>query len=57
MHNFWTISDPLEHQVQMAMFMKNISMQGGSLLITVQAGSALTLHYNQEKSSLTQQPL
>jgi putative oxidoreductase len=33
MHNFWAISDPTMKQTQMAMFMKNISMLGGALLI------------------------
>ena len=33
MHNFWTIADPAMHQMQMAMFMKNISMLGGALII------------------------
>ena len=34
LHQFWGISDPLMQQMQMAMFMKNISMLGGALLIT-----------------------
>jgi putative oxidoreductase len=34
MHNFWTIADPMMKQMQMAMFMKNLSMLGGALLIT-----------------------
>jgi putative oxidoreductase len=34
MHKFWGISDPMTQQMQMAMFMKNISMLGGALLIT-----------------------
>jgi putative oxidoreductase len=34
MHNFWTITDPMMRQMQMAMFLKNISMLGGALLIT-----------------------
>jgi putative oxidoreductase len=34
MHKFWTITDPMMKQMQMAMFMKNISMLGGALLIT-----------------------
>jgi putative oxidoreductase len=34
MHNFWTISDPMQKMTQMAMFMKNISMLGGALLIS-----------------------
>ncbi|HUO13671.1 MAG TPA: DoxX family protein [Verrucomicrobiae bacterium] len=34
MHNFWAASDPMMHQIQMIMFMKNLSMLGGALLIT-----------------------
>jgi putative oxidoreductase len=34
MHNFWAVSDPTMHQMQMIMFMKNVSMLGGALLIT-----------------------
>jgi putative oxidoreductase len=34
MHNFWTVNDPMMAQMQMAMFMKNLSMLGGALLIT-----------------------
>lgn len=33
MHNFWTVSDPAAGQVQQIMFMKNLSMLGGALLI------------------------
>jgi len=33
MHNFWTITDPMMKQMQMAMFMKNISILGAALLI------------------------
>jgi putative oxidoreductase len=38
MHKFWGISDPMMQQMQMVMFMKNIAMLGGALLIT-QLGS------------------
>lgn len=38
MHKFWGISDPMMQQMQMVMFMKNISMLGATLLIT-QLGS------------------
>lgn len=38
MHNFWAVSDPMMHQMQMIMFMKNLSMLGGALLIS-QVGS------------------
>jgi putative oxidoreductase len=34
LHKFWTIADPMMHQMQMIMFMKNLSMLGGALLIT-----------------------
>jgi putative oxidoreductase len=33
MHRFWTVDDPMMRQMQMAMFMKNISMLGGALFI------------------------
>ena len=34
MHKFWTVHDPMMAQIQMIMFMKNISMLGGALLIS-----------------------
>jgi putative oxidoreductase len=34
MHKFWAVSDPMMAQMQMIMFMKNLSMLGGALLIT-----------------------
>ena len=34
LHNFWAVSDPMMHQLQMALFMKNVVMLGGALLIT-----------------------
>jgi uncharacterized membrane protein YphA (DoxX/SURF4 family) len=33
MHNFWTLEDPQAKQVDMIMFMKNIAMIGGLLVI------------------------
>jgi putative oxidoreductase len=38
MHKFWAATDPTTYQLQFVMFMKNISMLGGALLIT-QLGS------------------
>lgn len=38
LHKFWVVSDPMMHQMQMIMFMKNLSMLGGALLIS-QLGS------------------
>jgi len=34
LHKFWGISDPTMAQMQMVMFMKNVSMLGGALLIS-----------------------
>jgi len=34
MHKFWTVTDPMMAQIQMAMFMKNISILGGALLFS-----------------------
>ena len=32
-HNFWTYTDPMQAQMQMANFMKNLSMLGAALMI------------------------
>jgi putative oxidoreductase len=34
MHNFWAIGDPGAAQMQMVMFMKNVAILGGALMIT-----------------------
>jgi putative oxidoreductase len=34
MHKFWAVSDPMAAQIEMIMFMKNVSMLGGALLIS-----------------------
>ena len=34
MHKFWTVTDPMMAQIQMVMFIKNVAMIGGALLIT-----------------------
>jgi putative oxidoreductase len=33
MHRFWSVTDPMMHGLQVAMFMKNLSILGGALLI------------------------
>ena len=48
MHAFWKIDDPQMQQMQMAMFMKNVSMLGGALILfwifnQVQGAAPLTL--------------
>ena len=34
MHKFWTIGDPMMAQMQQIMFLKNVTMMGGALLIS-----------------------
>ena len=34
MHNFWSVSDPMALQIEKAMFLKNVTMLGGALLIS-----------------------
>ncbi len=34
MHKFWGVTDPMMYQMQFIMFLKNVSMIGGALLIT-----------------------
>lgn len=34
MHKFWGVTDPMMFQMQFVMFMKNVSMLGGALMIS-----------------------
>ena len=43
MHNFWAVKDPMLAQIQMAMFMKNVAMLGGALLISQFGAGPLSL--------------
>jgi len=43
MHKFWGITDPMMQQMQMAMFMKNLTMLGGALLISQLGTGPLSL--------------
>lgn len=43
MHKFWTVGDPMMAQIQMIMFMKNIAMLGGALLISQFGAGPLSL--------------
>jgi putative oxidoreductase len=43
MHNFWTITDPMMRQMQMVMFLKNISMLGAALMITYFGSGPLSI--------------
>ncbi|RFS21997.1 DoxX family protein [Chitinophaga silvatica] len=33
LHKFWAFTDPMQQQIHMAMFMKNLALLGGALLI------------------------
>jgi putative oxidoreductase len=43
MHDFWSVSDPIALQVEKAMFLKNITMLGGALVITHFGAGPLSL--------------
>jgi putative oxidoreductase len=43
MHRFWAVSDPMMAQMQMIMFMKNVAMLGGALLIAQFGAGPLSL--------------
>jgi putative oxidoreductase len=43
MHNFWSASDPMTLQIEKAMFLKNIAMLGGALVITYFGADPLSL--------------
>jgi putative oxidoreductase len=43
MHDYWNVTDPMMKQMQMAMFMKNISMLGGALIITYFGSGPLSI--------------
>jgi len=52
MHNFWGVKDPMMQQMQMAEFMKNLSMIGGALLITYWGAGPISLDNKAEVNSL-----
>jgi putative oxidoreductase len=43
MHNFWAVKDPMMARIQMAMFLKNVTMLGGALLISQFGAGPLSL--------------
>ncbi|MBO9660861.1 MAG: DoxX family protein [Chitinophagaceae bacterium] len=42
-HQFWKVTDPMAYQMQFVMFMKNISMMGGALLIAYFGSGELSI--------------
>jgi putative oxidoreductase len=43
MHKFWAVHDPMMAQMQMVMFMKNVAILGGALLISQFGAGPLSL--------------
>jgi putative oxidoreductase len=43
MHNFWAVTDPMMHQMQMINFMKNLGLIGGALMFVVHGAGAYSL--------------
>lgn len=43
MHNFWAMSDPIMFQTQLALFMRNVALLGGALLIARVGSGSLSL--------------
>ena len=43
MHAFWNVSDPMMHQLQMIMFMKNVALVGGALTLVANGAGAYSL--------------
>jgi putative oxidoreductase len=43
MHNFWAVCDPIAFQVERGLFLRNITMLGGALLIGYFGADALSL--------------
>ena len=43
LHNFWAVSDPMMHQLQLVNFMKNLALIGGALMFVVNGAGAFSL--------------
>ena len=51
MHKFWGLTDPMMAGIQMALFMKNVSMLGAALLLAHFGAGPLSLDARQPSSS------
>jgi putative oxidoreductase len=43
MHAYWNVQDPMQHQIQHIMFLKNMAMLGGALILTYFGSGPLSL--------------
>ena len=57
MHNFWAAADPLTYQIERAMFLKNLTMLGGALLISYYGAGPLSLDALLKRGSVMSQTL
>src|SRR6266536_651818 len=49
MHAFWKVPDPMMRQIQMGMFMKNLAMLGGALVIAYWGAGPVSLDERAER--------
>jgi putative oxidoreductase len=58
MHNFWASTDPLTQQIEQAMFLKNLTMLGGALVISYFGAGPLSLDalLSHDKSAIFLKP-
>lgn len=57
LHNFWTVSDPMMHQMQFVNFLKNLGLMGGALMYVVHGAGALSLDAWLEKRTAIRGPV
>src|SRR4051794_30582148 len=48
MHAFWSVTDPMQHQIQQIMFMKNLSLLGSAIFFSIYGSGAYSLDRRQE---------
>lgn len=53
MHNFWVVEDPMMAQMQQAMFLKNVAIVGGSLLLAYFGAGPVSLDARRARRSET----
>jgi putative oxidoreductase len=56
MHNFWAVTDPMMHQMQLVNFMKNLGLIGAALTFAVHGAGAFSIDARLERPSGTSHP-
>jgi putative oxidoreductase len=57
LHNFWSVTDPMMHQMQFVMFMKNLGLLGGALTFFVHGAGAYSLDARAERRTPVARPV